>query len=136
MGCGRWSAFTAASTSASVSARRGIASASTTSEIVFMFSETRSGPGRFRWTRPAGRYLIEPGSQHVARQILVLDHVRQYALHVGRVDRHRLSVHFAGVERQLVEHTLEDRVQAPGADVFGALVDGGGKAGQLGDGIV
>ena len=41
-------------------------------------------------------------SKHVPRQILILDHIREHALHVGGVDGDLLAVHVAGFERELV----------------------------------
>src|SRR3712207_7552696 len=54
-------------------------------------------------------------------------------LHVRRVDRHFLSRHLGRFERQLVEQALEDRVQAPRADVLRLLVDERGIARDLRD---
>ena len=42
----------------------------------------------------------------------------------------------AALEAHLVEHRLEHGGEPPRADVLGLLVDGHGRAGQLGDGLV
>ena len=74
--------------------------------------------------------------QHVTRQILVLDRLGEDPLDVCGVDGDLLAAHVAGVERQLVEQALEDRVQAPRADVLGLLVHDRGEARHLADRVL
>ena len=62
-------------------------------------------------------------SQNIAREVLVLDDVLERVAHVGGVDDDLLAGELGAVERDLVEQPLDDRVQPPGADVLGALVD-------------
>ena len=61
--------------------------------------------------------------QHVARQVLVLRHFAERTIDILRIDRHALAGVIARRERHFLEQLLDDRVQAPRADVLGLLVD-------------
>src|SRR4051812_31931651 len=62
-------------------------------------------------------------SKNVAREVLVLDERAEMAVDVRGIDAVVLAALIGRRERNLVEETLQHRVQPPRADVFGALVD-------------
>src|SRR5690348_9877365 len=78
-----------------------------------------------RWCLIGGIARIVPfraALQNVARQILVLDQCRQMAVDVTRVDRILFPILVRRLEGNRIKQTLEHRMQAPRADVLGALV--------------
>jgi len=75
-------------------------------------------------------------SEDESREVLVLNHVGKARLDVGAVDDHVLVAHLRGVEGELVEQAFEDGVEAPRADVLGAIVDRLGHGRDLVDGLV
>src|SRR5262249_37765772 len=88
----------------------------------------RSASRKSAWRRdvaafPCLRAAGEARSQNVAREVLVLDERGEMPVDVRGVDAVALTALVRGLERDLVEQPLEHRVQAPRADVLGALVD-------------
>ncbi len=58
------------------------------------------------------------------------------SLHIGGVNLDALLPPLGSVEGEVLEQPLHDRVQTPGADVLGALVDRGGGPGDLVHGVL
>src|SRR5213594_799989 len=61
-------------------------------------------------------------SQNVPRQVLVAGDVAEASPHVAGVDGQLLARHFRGVERDLLQQPLHDRVEPPPPDVLRARV--------------
>src|SRR5881628_1390861 len=69
-------------------------------------------------------------SQDVSGEIFVLHDVGEHAFDVSLVNGNRFHAEVRPFERNLVEQPLHDRVQAPGADVLGLVVDARRKIGD------
>src|SRR6516162_4239552 len=74
-------------------------------------------------------------SQNVAAQVLVLHNVHELLVDVRGVNFNVLFLEVRRLERDFIKNFLEYGVQAARADIFGLLVDAGGKTGDRGDGI-
>src|SRR5918911_1736337 len=74
--------------------------------------------------------------QDIARKILVLHNVSQFLPHISRVDDDVLSLHIWGVKGNLIEQAFHHRMQAPCADVLGALVNRHRDRRNLVDGVI
>src|SRR5881296_3367673 len=61
-------------------------------------------------------------SQNVPRQVLVARDVTQASRHVAGVDGQLLAGHVRSIERDLIQQSLHDRVEAPRPDVLRARV--------------
>src|SRR5579859_6017497 len=66
--------------------------------------------------------------QDIAAQILILNDIGELLDYVGGIDLDILLLQIGRLEGKLVENLFKDGVKAPGADVFGLLVNAGGKA--------
>src|SRR5579862_3412872 len=75
-------------------------------------------------------------SQNVSAEVLVLHNIRKHLLNIGRVDSDGFLLQIRPFEGNVVEKLLHDGVQAPRADILGAFVYRGGKAGHLLHGVV
>src|SRR2546426_174952 len=71
---------------------------------------------------PSPRLLRASPSQNVPRQVLVAGDVAEASPHVAGVDGQLLARHLRGVERDLLQQPLHDRVEPPRPDVLRARV--------------
>src|SRR5256712_3030601 len=71
---------------------------------------------------PSPRLLRASPSQNVPRQVLVAGDVAEASPHVAGVDGQLLAGHLRGVERDLLQQPLHDRVEPPRPDVLRARV--------------
>src|SRR5438105_114753 len=71
---------------------------------------------------PSPRLLRASPSQNVPRQVLVAGDVAEASPHVAGVDGQLLARHLRGVEGDLLQEPLHDRVEAPRPDVLRARV--------------
>src|SRR5262249_32724629 len=140
-------------------AARFISSSSHAIKIRSAKSESDMSPARVRHVARTSSVARAPPAQHTARaptpaphlapsrnevsagiskdvpaQILVLQDAFETLPDVPRIDDDLAPAHLGCVEGDLVEESLEDRVQAAGADVLGARVHVGGDARDLADG--
>src|SRR2546428_6295616 len=71
-------------------------------------------------------------SEDVPREVLVAGELAQARVDVTGVDRQLLARQVGGVERDLFQELLHDRVKAPGPDVLGRRIH---PHGDLGEGV-
>src|SRR5262249_3439176 len=73
--------------------------------------------------------------KNVSRQVLVFDDIRQHLADIVRVHLDVLALLVRGVETDLIQHPLHNRVQAAGADILRPFIHAEGKARNLFQGL-
>ena len=87
---------------------------------------------------PSGGFMTGTkckGLQDVIRNIYILRDVAELISHIALVDGDVLIFEVRRIEGEVFQDTLQDRIEAAGADVFGLGIHTGGDVGDGGDGV-